>query len=274
MSGIWIDVNTEVVMPANLLPLMSSVDFRTRIIGLAHDAPGMNLVYNFVTLDGTVAQTSVIPTDSGNYEWTHIGDGMYTVFIPDSGGVSINNDTEGFGWFTGIADGVLLWRSPIVGFMIEAPDGREVAMLKAIISMLQHNVALRRSTMSGVIEIKRSTDAQFTVYGLGSLTDRSALYFTAKMMREKDSVNDNDSIIQIEETKGLLRINKSKPSDHANASIVVNNELAGQITISISAIETAKLTPNEKYCYDIKKDNIVVGEGQFLVSTAITRTVT
>jgi hypothetical protein len=45
---------------------------------------------------------------------------MYSIEIPASGGASINNDTEGFGWFTGVATGVLPWRGPIIGFRAAA----------------------------------------------------------------------------------------------------------------------------------------------------------
>src|SRR3990167_10978782 len=40
---------------------------------------------------------------------------MYSIEIPASGGVSINNDAEGFGWFTGFCTGVLPWRGPTIG---------------------------------------------------------------------------------------------------------------------------------------------------------------
>ena len=61
--------------------------------------------------------TAVTPTTGGDYDWTDQGDaGIYTIEIPASGGASINNDTEGFGWFTGKATGVLPWRGPIIGF--------------------------------------------------------------------------------------------------------------------------------------------------------------
>jgi hypothetical protein len=40
--------------------------------------------------------------------------------IPASGGGSINNDTEGYGWFSGYATGVLPWRGPVVGFRAAA----------------------------------------------------------------------------------------------------------------------------------------------------------
>jgi hypothetical protein len=45
---------------------------------------------------------------------------MYTIEIPASGGASINNDTEGFGWFTGFATGILPWRGPVIGFRASA----------------------------------------------------------------------------------------------------------------------------------------------------------
>jgi hypothetical protein len=41
---------------------------------------------------------------------------MYTMEIPASGGAHINNDTEGYGWFTGFCTGVLPWRGPTIGF--------------------------------------------------------------------------------------------------------------------------------------------------------------
>jgi hypothetical protein len=45
---------------------------------------------------------------------------MYSIEVPASGGASINNDTEGFGWFSGVATGVLPWRGPIIGFRAAA----------------------------------------------------------------------------------------------------------------------------------------------------------
>src|SRR5687768_6810547 len=106
---------TEV--PVNVLPLLDDTDFKTRETAVAHNAAGMDLVFNFTNISGTITQTPVTPTTGGgDYDWVHKGDGMYTIAIPDSGGVSINNDQHGFGWFTGIATGVLPWRGPIIQF--------------------------------------------------------------------------------------------------------------------------------------------------------------
>lgn len=117
MPDIWMDVDTALSeVPVNIFPLIDDTDFKTRETAVAYNAAGMDLVWNFVTPAGAFTQTAVTPTSGGNYDWTHQGDGMYTIEIPASGGASINNDTEGFGWFTGVATGILPWRGPVIGF--------------------------------------------------------------------------------------------------------------------------------------------------------------
>lgn len=117
MPDMWMDVDTALSeVPVNIMPLLDDGDFKTRETSVAYNATGMDLVWNFVTTDGAYTQTAVTPTTSGTYDWAHQGDGMYSIEIPASGGASINNDTEGFGWFTGLATGVLPWRGPIIGF--------------------------------------------------------------------------------------------------------------------------------------------------------------
>jgi hypothetical protein len=117
MPDIWMDVDTALAeVPVNLFPLTDDSDFKTRETAVAYNAAGMDLVWNFVTTGGSFTQTAVTPTTSGVYDWTHQGDGIYTIEIPASGGASINNDTEGFGWFSGVATGVLPWRGPVIGF--------------------------------------------------------------------------------------------------------------------------------------------------------------
>lgn len=117
MPDIWMDVDTALAeVPVNLMPLLDDTDFKSRETAVAYNAAGMDLVWNFVTPAGAMSQTAVTPTTGGTYDWAHQGDGMYSIEIPASGGASINNDTEGFGWFTGIATGVLPWRGPVIGF--------------------------------------------------------------------------------------------------------------------------------------------------------------
>ena len=117
MPDLWMDVDAALAeVPVNLFPLIDDTDFKTRETGIVYNQAGMDLVWNFVTPAGAATQTTVTPTTGGDYDWAHLGDGMYTIEIPASGGASINNDTEGFGWFTGFCTGVLPWRGPVIGF--------------------------------------------------------------------------------------------------------------------------------------------------------------
>jgi hypothetical protein len=112
----YIDVDTAVELFVNSVPLTDDTDFKTREIAVAYNAAGMDLVWNFITTAGVITQTAVTPTTAGSYDWTHVGDGMYKIEVPATGGASINNNTEGTGWFSGVATGVLPWVSPLYTF--------------------------------------------------------------------------------------------------------------------------------------------------------------
>lgn len=117
MPDLYLDVDAALSeVPVNIMPLTDAADFVSVLPSVAYNASGMALWWNFVTSAGAFTQTSVTPTTGGNYDWVAQGFGMYTIEIPASGGASINNDTEGYGWFTGEATGVLPWRGPIIGF--------------------------------------------------------------------------------------------------------------------------------------------------------------
>ena len=118
MPDLWMNVDTALSeVPVNLVPLLDDTDFKTIEDAVAYNAAGMALFWHFVTTGGAYTVTAVTPTSGGNYDWTDQGTaGIYTIEIPASGGASINNDTEGFGWFTGVATGVLPWRGPVIGF--------------------------------------------------------------------------------------------------------------------------------------------------------------
>jgi hypothetical protein len=114
----YFDVDTAITeCPVNIMPLIDDTDFKTIEGAVAYNAAGMALYWHFVTSAGAYTLTAVTPTTAGNYDWTDQGAaGIYTIEIPASGGASINNDTEGYGWFTGVCTGVLPWRGPVIGF--------------------------------------------------------------------------------------------------------------------------------------------------------------
>ena len=122
MADLWFDVDTALAeVPVNIMPLIDNTDFKTIEDAVAYNAAGMALYWHFVTSAGAYTVTAVTPTTAGNYDWTDQGTaGIYTIEIPASGGASINNDTEGYGWFTGVATGVLPWRGPVCGFRAAA----------------------------------------------------------------------------------------------------------------------------------------------------------
>ena len=117
---IYFDVDVALAeVPVNLVPLTDDTDFKSIETGVAYNAAGMALTWHFVTSAGAYTATSVTPTTAGVHDWTHQSQGMYSLEIPASGG-TINNDTEGYGWFTGFATGVLPWRGPTIGFRAAA----------------------------------------------------------------------------------------------------------------------------------------------------------
>lgn len=118
MPDIWMDVDTAVIVPVNIMPLLDDTDFKSIETAVVYNSAGLAVTWNFVTSAGVVTGTAVTPTTAGVYDWSEpVADkGMYAIEIPASGGASINNDTEGYGWFTGVATGVLPWRGPTIGF--------------------------------------------------------------------------------------------------------------------------------------------------------------
>lgn len=118
MPNIWMDVDAALAeVPVNALALIDSGDFITREESVTFDQAGMDLVWNFTNTAGDTSQTVVTPTTGGGeHDWTNLGNGMYAIAIPASGGDDIDNDTEGFGWFSGFATGILPWSGPVVGF--------------------------------------------------------------------------------------------------------------------------------------------------------------
>lgn len=117
MPDLWMDVDANLAeVPVNIMPLLDDTDFKSREESVAYNAAGLELIWHFTTTAGATTATVVTPTTGGAYDWAHQDGGMYTIEIPASGGASINNDTEGFGWFSGKATGVLPWRGPVIGF--------------------------------------------------------------------------------------------------------------------------------------------------------------
>lgn len=122
MPDLWMNVDAALSeVPVNKFPLIDDTDMKTREESVVYNQSGLDLLWNFVTTAGAMTQTAVTPTDTaGDYDWVNQGNGFYTIEIPASGGASANNDTEGFGWFSGFATGILPWVGPTIGFRAAA----------------------------------------------------------------------------------------------------------------------------------------------------------
>jgi len=92
--------------------------------------------------------------------------------------------------------------------------------------------------------------------GLGDITGRSKIWFTVKEKRGDPA--DTAALIQVFETvgtgdvDGLLFINGAAAATIGNGSIVVDDAVAGDITITIAAVEVAKLVASNQRVYDVQ----------------------
>lgn len=118
MPDLWMDVDAAVVVPMNILPLIDDTDFKTIETALVYNSGGLVVNWNFVTTAGAYTCVEIHPTTGGSHDVSEprADQGMYGIEIPAAGGDHASNDTEGFGWITGVATGILPWRGPTIGF--------------------------------------------------------------------------------------------------------------------------------------------------------------
>jgi len=159
MPDIWVDVDTALAsVPVNKLPLVDDTDFKTIEDAVVYNQAGLALFWNFTTTAGITTVTAVTPTTAGVYDWTDFTtSGKYGIEIPASGGASINNDTEGFGYFTGVATGILPWVGPVIGF-------RAAALNNALIDggdLLDVNVTELGGASQSATDLKDFADAGY-----------------------------------------------------------------------------------------------------------------
>lgn len=116
---------------------------------------------------------------------------------------------------------------------------------------LTQSAAQVAAAVSGsTVTLMRGDTISFSLTGLGSLAGRSKLWVTGKV-----SPNDKDAAaqFQIEETGGLLYIGGDVPgSASEDASLVVDDENAGDITITISAAASSRMKPLANGSYDVQ----------------------
>ena len=142
--------------------------------------------------------------------------------------------------------------------------------------------ATRTLTMSGdevvavvqgsAVTVKSHTRWIIPITSVGNLVGRTKLYFTIK---SRYSDTDAQSLCQVEETAGLLVFNGGAPVAAGNGTLVVDDPVAGDFTVTVEVAETASADP-ALYRWDLKRfgttpDPLVVVEGLFTVSNIVTR---
>jgi hypothetical protein len=122
------------------------------------------------------------------------------------------------------------------------------------------------------LTIKRTTAAVIALTGLGSLEDRTQLWFSIK---RKASDADSEAMIHLTEADGLVYLDGAAAPENTS-SLVVTNELTGALSISLDAAATRALGAG-KYAYDIKAlfptGPRVLTEGTLAVTPAVTHAI-
>lgn len=92
-----------------------------------------------------------------------------------------------------------------------------------------------------------------SISGLGDISDRTKLYFGIKASADIDDDDDTDCLVQIEETAGLLYIQKEAATTATNGSITVTDASLGNITINLRGVESAKLISEDILYWEVQK---------------------
>jgi len=140
-------------------------------------------------------------------------------------------------------------------------------------TLTQSAASVTTAVTGSNITVMRGDYWSISLTGLGSLAGRTKLYFTVKKSRTD---TDAESIIQIEETAGLLYLNGAVAGTASNGSLTVTNETTGAVTIVLKAAETDDIEPSE-LLYDVQisdasgNPTTISDGGTFTVTADVTR---
>lgn len=144
-------------------------------------------------------------------------------------------------------------------------------------TLTQSGAQVAAALVSGsAISIARGDTIEIALTGLGSMAGRTALWFTVKARPESET--DAQAKLQITEEDGLLRLNGAAAGDAAGASLVVDDETDGDITITLTAETSAALAVGGAWRWDVQVAQPGPGvwtprTGDFTVRADVTRAV-
>jgi hypothetical protein len=128
----------------------------------------------------------------------------------------------------------------------------------------------------GIVNVYQYNTWVIAITGLGDISGRDLLYFTVKEDIERAD-GSAQTILQIEETAGLIWIGGEAAANPALGTLVVNDAVAGNITITVD--ETVTGLPSMDGRYDVKMITAagvasVLSISTFHILEAVTRAVT
>jgi hypothetical protein len=120
----------------------------------------------------------------------------------------------------------------------------------APVRTLTQSAAAVAATVAGSdITILRGDTTTIALTGLGSLTNRTEIWFTTK---NDLSLDDTTAVVQVSETGGLLYLNGASATTSTDASLTVSDANAGNLTIVLKASATKRLLAPNTMKYDVQ----------------------
>lgn len=116
-------------------------------------------------------------------------------------------------------------------------------------TLTQSAAQVQAAVTGSDIAIRRGDTVVIALTGLGSIAARTKLWFGLK---EHLADADGESVALVEETDGLTVLCGAVYETAADGEIVVDDEAAGNITITLAAAVTAQMTPRHGLDYDVQ----------------------
>lgn len=200
---------------------------------LTYRRAGANVALSLSNL----ANLAAAHTDGGLYE---VGQGEYRLDLPDAACATGADQLS----VTGTVGGGV-----VLGYPIALDTGAAGVWASATRTLTQSAAAVTTAVSGTTLTIQRGDTLSASFTGLGNITARTKLWITGK--RDKAHA-DTLAVFRIEESVGLEYINGAAAVTAGNGSIAVTNATTGALTVTLAAIETAKLSEMIGGAYDIQ----------------------
>lgn len=134
------------------------------------------------------------------------------------------------------------------------------------------------------VSVQHATKWVVAITGLGNISNRDDLLLTVK---DREADTDALAVLQVSEASGLIRLNGAAialPLTAAKATLVVDDPVAGNITLTVSSDVTAQIGLSAARIWDVKRiyddpatvgildDMPASGVGAWVVAPIVTKT--